>query len=95
MGLIEQIQAWYSAQCNGDWEHQYGVSIETIDNPGWSVTVDLLGTNLEDVRFQTYRDDKGEEDWILCEVGGGKFVGTGDSGKLQTILEVFVSLIGK
>jgi hypothetical protein len=95
MGLIEQIQAWYAAQCNGDWEHQYGVSIETIDNPGWSVTVDLFGTNLEALRFQTYRDDKGEGDWILCEVSGGKFVGAGDPGKLQTILEIFVSLIGK
>jgi hypothetical protein len=39
MGLIEQIQGWYAAQCNGDWEHRYGVSIDTLDNPGWSVTL--------------------------------------------------------
>jgi hypothetical protein len=73
-----------------------GLTIETKVKPdSRKDTVDLFGTNLEDVRFQTYRDDKGDEDWILCEVSGGKFVGTGDSGKLQTILEIFVSLIGK
>jgi len=54
MGLIEQIQAWYAAQCNGDWEHQYGISIDTLDNPGWCVTIDLTRTSLENVVFQPY-----------------------------------------
>jgi Immunity protein 53 len=93
MGLIEQIQAWYAAQCDGDWEHQYGISIETLDNPGWCVTVDLFGTSLENGSFQTYQEDKSEEDWVVCEISGNKFVGRGDPGKLQTILEIFVSLI--
>jgi Immunity protein 53 len=95
MGLIEQIQAWYAAQCDGDWEHQYGVSIETLDNLGWCVTVDLSGTSLENIRFQTYHEDNGAEDWIFCEASENTFVGRGDPGKLQTILEIFVSLIGK
>lgn len=95
MGLIEQIQSWYAAQCDGDWEHQYGISIDTLDNPGWCVTVDLFGTSLENVSFQTYQEDKSEEDWVVCEISGNKFVGRGDPGKLQTILENFVSLIGK
>ena len=95
MGLIEQIQSWYAAQCDGDWEHQYGISIDTLDNPGWCVTVDLFGTSLENVSFQTYQEDKSEEDWVVCEINGNKFVGRGDPGKLQTILENFVSLIGK
>ncbi len=60
MGLVEQIQAWYAAQCDGGWEHQYGVSIETLDNPGWCVMVDLSGTSLENISFQTYQEDKGE-----------------------------------
>ena len=95
MGLIEQIQVWYIAQCDGDWEHQYGISIETLDNPGWRVIVDLSGTSLENISYQTYQEDKGEEGWIFCEVSGNKFVGSGDAGKLQTILEIFVSLIGR
>jgi hypothetical protein len=94
MGLIEQIQSWYAAQCNGDWEHQYGVSIETLDNPGWCVTIDLSGTSLENIECQNWQVNKGEEDWIDCEVNRHKFVGRGDPGKLQTILGIFVSLIG-
>ena len=95
MEVIERIQAWYAAQCDGDWEHQYGISIDTLDNPGWRVMVDLSGTSLENITFQTFGEDKGEEDWIFCEVSGNKFVGRGDPNKLQTILSIFVSLIVK
>ncbi|MFD5200063.1 Imm53 family immunity protein [Streptomyces sp. NPDC058375] len=28
------LQGWYSAQCNEDWEHEWGGKIETLDNPG-------------------------------------------------------------
>jgi hypothetical protein len=35
---------WYTKQCNGDWEHSYGIRIDTIDNPGWSLT---LGRGVE------------------------------------------------
>jgi hypothetical protein len=24
------LQRWYVGQCNGDWEHQYGVRIDTL-----------------------------------------------------------------
>jgi hypothetical protein len=68
MGHIEQIQAWYAAQCDGDWEHQYGVSIETLDNPGWRVIVDFSGSSLDNISLQTHQEDKGEEGWIFCEM---------------------------
>jgi hypothetical protein len=55
--------------------------------------VDLIGTSLEHIVFQTVHEDKGEDDWIICEVSGNKFVGSGDPGKLQNILEIFASLI--
>ena len=35
------LQNWYAAQCDGDWEHQNGIKIETIDNPGWHLIIDL------------------------------------------------------
>jgi Immunity protein 53 len=27
------VEEWYSRQCNGEWEHGFGVEIATIDNP--------------------------------------------------------------
>ncbi|GHB54781.1 hypothetical protein GCM10010331_48120 [Streptomyces xanthochromogenes] len=33
--VLDRLQSWYSAQCNGDWEHEWGIKIDTLDNPGW------------------------------------------------------------
>ncbi len=47
--VLAELQRWYLAQCNDDWEHSYGVTIETLDNPGWSVHIDLADTALSDL----------------------------------------------
>jgi len=46
MNEIDRLQKWYKSQCNGDWEHQQGISITSCDNPGWWVEIDLSGTPL-------------------------------------------------
>ncbi len=52
MELIHRLQEWYKAQCDGDWEHQNGVRIETLDNPGWKVTINLDKTALAQKEFK-------------------------------------------
>ncbi len=37
---IDILDDFYRRHCNGDWEHDYGVKIETCDNPGWLLTSD-------------------------------------------------------
>jgi hypothetical protein len=32
--LLKRLQDWYVSQCDGGWEHTYGISIDTLDNPG-------------------------------------------------------------
>lgn len=49
--VLNWLQAWYADQCNEDWEHEWGVKIETLDNPGWSVSIDLEETDLEDCEY--------------------------------------------
>lgn len=93
MSILERIQQWYAAQCNGEWEHDHGVSIGTIDNPGWSVSIDLIGTSLEPVTMPPHKHDNGEDDWVFCEISDGKFAGHGDSSKLSFILELFIRLL--
>ncbi|WP_312236591.1 Imm53 family immunity protein [Stenotrophomonas sp.] len=34
-------------QCNKDWEHTFGITIEALDNPGWHIRIDLIETELE------------------------------------------------
>ncbi|MGW6512521.1 Imm53 family immunity protein, partial [Streptomyces niveus] len=38
----------YAQQCGGEWEHERGVRIATLDNPGWTVSIDLEETELEE-----------------------------------------------
>lgn len=83
------LQEWYRSQCNGYWEHANGVTIETLDTPGWMVTIDLTETTLEGRSMPPVRQERSAKDWLACTVERNKFRGQGDSSKLSEILEVF------
>ena len=85
---LDWLQNWYRAQCDGDWEHAHGVGIDTLDNPGWSVT-DLSGTALEQATMSTLIRDNGSNDWIRLEARDSRFLGNGDASKLTAILAAF------
>lgn len=65
---LEKLQGWYASNCDGEWEHARGVEITTLDNPGWSLEIDLAGTPLESRRMEAVKIDNGPEDWIYCSV---------------------------
>jgi hypothetical protein len=86
---LTRLQRWYSSQCDGDWEHQLGVKVETLDNPGWLVKIDLKDTPLEKYDFAVVRVED-EREWIDCTVADGTFRGAGGPHMLGAIIEVFV-----
>jgi immunity protein 53 of polymorphic toxin system len=86
---FEFLQAWYYARCDGSWEHGKGVTIETLDTPGWLVSIDLAGTALETRPMAPIRIEHSPSDWMICEVERQKFLGQGDAQKLGAILQVF------
>jgi len=96
MTTIERIQEWYGRQCNGDWEHAYGVKIDTLDNPGWWVKIQLTGTDLEGKTFEAIQNGlrsdghPSERDWICCSVKDNVFDAAGDPNKLEPILRLFL-----
>lgn len=87
--LLLWLQNWYESQCDGDWEHQYGVKIGTLDNPGWTVDISLEGTEMEDRAFIDMRRDISENDWIICRVRDRVFQASGGPRNLEDILRVF------
>ena len=91
MDVLADVQRWYNAQCDGDWEHSFGLSIQTLDNPGWSVTIDLTDTLLENQPFEPISLDDERGAWLTCCVGGSAFRGMGDPSQLSRILEVFLN----
>jgi len=86
---FEWIQRWYAAQCNGEWEHRYGVKLETLDNPGWMLEIDLVGTSLERVGFERQAIDTSAQDWYNCAVEGGVFRAAAGTESLERVLAVF------
>ena len=90
MSVLGELQKWYESQCNEDWEHQFGVAIGTLDNPGWTVTIDLDGTGLAEEPFQTIEGLSPGRDWIRCWVENAKFNGVGGPQRLEEILTIFL-----
>ena len=88
--LLAALEDWYRSNCDGDWEHSYGVTIRTLDNPGWCVDVDLQGTGLEGHEFDPVQDERTEHDWVHCRVEKGVFKGAGGPVNLREILEQFL-----
>jgi len=89
MTTIDWLQNWYAAQADGEWEHEYGLRIDTLDNPGWSLEIDLKGTSLEAQPFEELRVDRSNSDWIHCRLEDGQFRGWGGPLNLSELVEAF------
>jgi hypothetical protein len=89
-GELEELEAWYESQCDGDWEHEFGPRIETLDNPGWLVDIPLEGTPLEGRAFEPVEDLAPSRTWIVCKVSENTFRGRGGAPMLGRILRVFL-----
>lgn len=89
METLQWIQEWYKSNCDGYWEHMYGVKIDTLDNPGWIVQIDLLDTPLEQKEFDRVQYDKNDEEWFICSKENGIFKASGGPSKLEEILQIF------
>lgn len=92
--MLTWLSEWYLSQCNGDWEHDYGIKIETLDNPGWSLTVDIgyPPTEMEEPAPWTLVEH-GKDDWYGFKVENGKFDAAGDPTKLALLISKFKEFI--
>lgn len=92
---LRSLQAWFASQCDGDWEHTYGVELTTLDNPGWRVKIDLVGTGPEGRSFEPIKEpdaatSESNDQWLHCWVEDGRWQGAGDETKLAVILRTFL-----
>jgi hypothetical protein len=70
---LDFVTNWCVAHCNGDWEHDVGIKIETLDNPGWAVDVRIAETELEGVATEWRREEASAEDWLHWRSTGEMF----------------------
>jgi hypothetical protein len=95
MDVIQEIANWFESCCDGQWEHAHGIKIESTDNPGWWIRIDVAGTSLVEKTFNPIeRGDVGSNDpqppWLRCHVDGTVFEGAGDPHNLNEILRIFL-----
>jgi hypothetical protein len=89
------LQKWYYSQCDGDWEHEFGITIKTVDNPGWYLTINLKGTECEGVDFQSIQENRNEESWYFCLVRDYDFIASCGPCDLNAVLQIFRNWVEK
>lgn len=88
---LARLQQWYVSMCNGSWEHLFGINLQTVDNPGWWLQVDLDDSYLLSRVFsEVDRRGSREDDWVNCFVKDNKFVGYCGPNNLEQLLEIFL-----
>lgn len=92
MNHLESLISWYSSHCDGGWEQSFGIKIDTLDNPGWSLRIDLAETELAGRPFEPIHRGDSESDlnWVHCKVEAEQFVALGGPSSLPELLEIFL-----
>jgi hypothetical protein len=89
---LSRLVDWYTAHCDEDWEHQEGIDIQSLDNPGFRLKISVKGTELEHVDFARVEENYlSDEHWFTCWKEDGKFEGAGSPDMLETMIECFLS----
>lgn len=88
---LSWLEVWFLNQTSGNWQHEFGIKIETIDNPGWHVAIDLVDTPLNNKVFISVKADLSNADWMTCCVQEGKFEAFCGPMNLVQVLKVFRS----
>lgn len=96
MNTLESLQRWYARHCNGEWEHASGITIQTCDNPGWWVKIDVSATPLRERTFTEIAENVDAQRfplgprWLSCHCEDGVWHGAGDETRLEHILAIFL-----
>lgn len=87
---LARLQSWYFRNCNGDWEHGNGIRIATLDNPGWSLVIQLAGTSLSGQPFEAVNLESGDDGWYHARVENDAFAGWCGPLGLEQLIQIFL-----
>lgn len=91
MSNISRLTKWYEAQCLNEWHEEFGIRIETLDNPGWSLKIDLQKTGLSQRDFDESKIERTERDWVVVRKSGGMFEAFGGPANLDEMIGMFLA----
>ncbi len=90
MDTVSKLCNWYERQCVEDWHEDSGVTISTLDNPGWSLKIDLRRTTLQEKTFQNIQTNRSDRDWISICRNGDVFEAFGGLNNLNEMIKIFL-----
>lgn len=79
--------------CDGYWEHSYSIRIESLDNPGWHISIDLNETNIENLDIDYQLIENSPNDWYGFSIKDKVFNASGDPSKLEFLLNKFREIV--
>jgi len=67
---LEYLQAWYASHCDGGWkhDHEWGIEITNMTDPGWLVKINLCLTGLEDEPMSEINIGSDSPEYLRCWV---------------------------
>jgi hypothetical protein len=90
--IIKWLQNWYLSRCDGDWEHENSIKIHTVDNPGWSIKIDIDENDIKNaIPWKLFENSP--NDWFGYKIENSYFKAAGDATKLEFLLQLFKDFI--
>lgn len=93
MDTLSKLCAWYQNQCVNDWHEDHQIRIGTLDNPGWSLKIDLEGTALHKKSFEEINIERSNENWIVARKADATFEAFGDPKALDAMIKIFLDWV--
>jgi hypothetical protein len=73
-----------------EWEHGYGIRIDTLENPGWRLHLGLHGTKRQDAASPKAALTRSQDDWISYWVEKEEFQVACGPKNLSEAIDIFV-----
>jgi len=94
VSMIRKLESWYVDQCDGDWEHGLGITIESLDNPGWMLRINIEATSLDQSGFDWVKIERSDLDWVFYRSTGRLFEAACGPQNLEEAIRLFLDFAG-
>lgn len=92
--VMSTLVSWYTQQCDGEWEHDNGVRIVTLEDPrGWMLEIDLTDTTCASIAAPRKVIERSRTDWVSIEIEDGHFRARGGPANLTELISSFSQLV--
>jgi hypothetical protein len=81
-GTLQWLMKWCQYTAFNAPEHLSEFYIDTLDNSGWAVRINLANTPMKSVPFEKIEVDNGDNDWFVCKIMDSKFTTGGPVYKI-------------